>query len=359
MKTGNPFCNLTNLCKTNKKVWPRFVSEQHFSEGFQPEQIEKLVRRRRGYLESFPKVSPVAFWETETYSFGKTYRNWLGWPWFIPLPMTGDHGVPLTRKFSNRELHSGARTYLTWSSWRTETDNPRKLRVIQIPHPWVTYRRKRGLSKNIHSQGTLAFIPHTLQDTSREGFDFKEYIETLISLPQEFQPVSLCIQMHDVRKGLHKELAQFGLPIFTAGHTSSPFFVDRFYDLILRFNFATSNVSGSQQFYCQEAGVPYFILGKEHQEKTSLGVLQSYYSTADSDLVMSAKKLFTLDNVGFSEEKTQFLNQVLGLSIDAESLRGPLRARLSLDFLLLSPRIIWMAMTNFLRTLLPFFRNKS
>ena len=334
------------------RIWPKYILEHHLRVGFPREAMDSLVKRRRGFLESFPKFSPIAFWETETYSFGKTYRNWLGWPWFMPLPMSGDHGMVLNRSLTEREVNSGARTFLTWSSWRTAAQLGSKIDVIQVPHPWVIYKRKRMLVKNEDARGTLVFVAHTSEELFRGDFDFKKYVESLKALPETFHPFSLCIQMHDVRKGLHKELLTLGLPIFTLGNSSSPFFVDRFYDLVLRFNFATSNVTGSQLFYCQEAGVPYFIFGQEHEQKTKTGDLHPYHLLSDRDLVLRVQELFTLEKLGESKEKSDFVAEALGLELDGEEIRRTIKKKLKSDLMTLSPLLLRRIFSNIFR----FFR---
>lgn len=333
------------------KIWPGKVNDETFVTGFTSKQTEDLVSRKRGFLEGFPKVSPLAFWEAEIYSLGKTYREWLGWPWFIPLPMIGDHGVELHRSFSERERNSGARTYLTWSSWRSSRQFPGQMKVIQITHPWVVYRKSKSIEKCASASGTLVFIPHTTQETLRDEFDFENYFQSLESLPEKFKPFFLCLQMHDVRKGLHRELEKFGYPIFTLGNSSSPFFVDRFYDLVRRFDFCTSNVAGSQTFYCEEAGVPYFLHGYEGQELDESGLVQLAYAGSDSDLVDRVKRLFSISNIGGSAEKEVFLEEVLGLNVDPSSSRRVLRRRFFLDLIILSPFLARAIVSNALEAL--------
>lgn len=332
-------------------VWPKDVQEEDFNNGFSPETLESLVDPKSGFWETFPRVSPIAFWETETYSFGKTYRTWLRWPWFLPLPMIADHGVQFKRAFSRRELTSGARTYLTWSSWRQTHETSGRPTVVRIPHPWTIYRKNQGLSPKQDATGTLVFISHTMQNAKRTDFDFRDYMESLRKLPEKFHPMTICIQMHDVRKGLHSELEQFGFPIVTAGNASSPLFVDRFYDLIYRHKYATSNVSGSQQFYCEEAGVPYFLFGKENSEQAPGETSLPYYFGKDRDIIEKAVSLFTLDRLGPHPEKSEFISTTLGLDVDHEAIRGTLRARLTKDFLYLFPKLYFLVLANLLMAL--------
>jgi len=269
--------------------------------------------------------------------------------------MIGDHGVELMRAFSNREANSGARTYLTWSSWRNVDNQPGRLKVFLITHPWVTYRRAKNLTSRSDARGTLVFISHTLQDTVRSQFDFDKYIASLANLPSEHLPVTLCVPMIDIKKGIHLQLKKYGLPIVTAGNISSPFFVDRFYDLITRFKYCTSNVAGSQMFYSEEIGVPYFLMGEENEETESNGVSVSYYQVCDDDLISTTKRLFAFDNLGPSQERTDFVSAALGLDLDLVPVRKKLRKRLMLDFFALAPFLfssVTKSAINVLRSLI-------
>jgi hypothetical protein len=171
--------------------------------------------------------------------------------------------------------------------------------------------------------------------------------------------------MHDIRKGIHHELRKFGLPIVTAGNSSSPFFVDRFYDLANRYSYGTSNVIGSQLFYLEELGVPYFLFGEENREVDSHGKSISYYYGADKDLVSKVKELFAFENLGTSSEKVEFVNRTLGLDVDPEVTKKELKPKLIYDFLHIMPLLL-LSLTSLLirvvsspaRTWLADYRNK-
>lgn len=314
----------------------------------------ELVQPRYGFLEGSFRTSPIAFWQVETYSFGKTYRDWLRWPTWLPLPMAGDHGVALMRKYWPEELRNFARTYLTSATWRVPHPDKAKL-TLRVPHPWVTYRNRHGLKASTSQKGTLVFVPHTLPGNSRDAFDYGKYLTSLQSLPAKFHPFSLCIQMHDVKKGLAAELSRHGLPIYTVGNSSSPYFVDRFYDLILRFKYATSNVSGSQTFYCEEAGVEYFLFGEEPRTIFSPeGNPESYYRGADLDLVSRVTTTFSIENIGHPERKAKFVKETLGLDVDSVKSVRFLRRRLIIDTLFLWPALIALSLLNLLRSLVAF-----
>ena len=326
--------------------WPRFITQNDLEVGFSNRKLTKLVSFRRGHLEGFPRLAPFASWQTAVYSLGRCYRDWLRWPWYLPLPMDGDHGIQLQRDYF-LDANSSARTYFTWSSWRaTYPDLDKK--IYWIRHPWVTFRQKRGITPRPDSKGTLVFISHTVEDSERVGFDFSKYLSQIKALPEKFQPITLCIQMHDVHKGLHASLRDFGFPIVSAGNTASPYFVDRFYDLVTRFKYCSSNMVGSQLFFCEEAGVPYFLLGEETLASYRGGPVHSYYQGADAGLLNEVIDAFGLEKLNETQKevKRKIIVDALGLERGSEDLRSQLRARMDQDFRLLWRSLYKQSFTN-------------
>jgi hypothetical protein len=99
-------------------------------------------------------------------------------------------------------------------------------------------------------------------------------------------------------------------------------------------------VAGSQLFYSEELGVPYFLLGEETTETQKDGVSVSYYHGSDEDLVSKTVRLFTLENLKSSSEKKEFVSKTLGLDVDHASIRRELRRQLVPDTLHLAPLLL-------------------
>jgi hypothetical protein len=226
-----------------------------------------------GYTDNemeFLAGSPIAdkgiaawvYWTSELYSFGRLYRDWAFYPKWLPLFIYSDHGVTNDSGFSPHELTNNSNVHFTFNVERsTNSANSIKKEVKCVPHPWVTYRRKNNITQNINAIGTLIFFSHSTSGTDFMGHDTDEYFDELKRLPDKYQPIVLCMHMHDICKGYHKNLHKHGIPIVTAGNTSSIYFVDRFYNMVRQFKYACSNSVGSQLYYCIEMGIPYFLIG--------------------------------------------------------------------------------------------------
>ena len=112
------------------------------------------------------------------------------------------------------------------------------------------------------AKGTIVFPAHTtpsIDDIS----DVENYIQQLFELPEEFQPISVCLHMHDINKGRHHIFKKHKIPIYTAGSNLDDRFAERFYDIIKNFRYATSNMVGSYLYYCIEMGIPFSIYGNK------------------------------------------------------------------------------------------------
>jgi hypothetical protein len=268
----------------------------------------------------FTGISPWAHWTSELYSFGKCLRFWTKYPGIFPLFVYSDHGVGLESNLFPHELENQAEVHFTWHPMKEQRykDSADK-KVIRIIHPWISYRRLRGITRSKTPSGTLVFFTHGTPSVKWEGHDTEEYFEKLRELPSKFQPVVLCLHMNDIKAGLHKELRRHGFPIVTAGNTLSTNFVDRFYDLVKDYSYATSNVWGSQVAYCVDLGIPYFLLGERPEllniadPNLPAGVAPKYWDTFHEELAIKAEALFKAPVDSVTDEQREFVESILGL----------------------------------------------
>lgn len=206
---------------------------------------------------------PILFWTSENYSFGKCFRQELRWPVYLPLPFYSDHGVALESKLDPHEVNNKSKYHLTWYGGRYGNIKSGKKNVLRVVHPWISYRRRNGYEINNDSKGTLVFYAHSTEHVRLGYVDHDEYFSKLKALPSKYQPITVCLHQHDIKKGIHKELRKYDIPFVTMGYTSSENFVDRFYSIISKFRYASSMSPGSELFYCYEMGLEYFIYGNE------------------------------------------------------------------------------------------------
>jgi hypothetical protein len=205
----------------------------------------------------------IPYWTADIYSFGKYIRAYGYFPKFLPLCVYTDHGPSSQDYPYEHELNSDAPCQFYHSpksvkEWKKVSSKP----CFVLYSPFVYYRRNNNINKSANATGTLAFPAHStpsIDDIS----NVELYIKQLLDLPSEFQPVSVCLHMHDIKKDRHKLFLKHNIPIYTAGNTLDDRFVERFYDILKNFSFATSNIVGSYTYYAIEMGIPFFAFGNK------------------------------------------------------------------------------------------------
>lgn len=330
-------------------LWPK-QEKIDFHHGFDDGYLELLCTEevdseidKRFY---FKAKSPVLFWTTEVYGFGRCYRKWLNWPSWLPIPVYGDHGVQLSGTFAEHEVSNTSNYYLSWFNQRIDKISKlNQKKVIAITHPWIVYRRLCGYEKKINSKGTLIFYPHSIEGMDIISYDWDLYFERLTKISVDFMPFVICMHRHDINKGCHKQLRKYGLPIVTIGNPFSSFFVDRFYDLVSHFSYATSCTGGSELFYCEEFGVRYFIFGDEpiyynySHDQMPLGQVK-YADDTERLSNLLKKEIFSTIPPQSSYFRDKFISSVLGLDNDYKTVVTYLKSIFISETIRLFPLII-------------------
>ena len=268
------------------------------------------------YKRSFKLISRISYWTAEVYGIGKHLRIYGFYPKWFPLCVYTDHGPGVFGKPFKHELESTAPVQLYHSpirakQWRSISEKP----CYCYYSPFVYYRQRNHIKKSDDASGTIAFPSHgtlTVEDTS----NVQDYINHLKGLPVQFQPISICLHMNEILKGSHEEFIQAGFDVFTAGHTFDDDFTERFYSIIKKFKYSTSNSVGSYVYYCIEMGIPFFLSGEppkyvnKGDENISMG---KYDPHKEFELYRKAYDLFSVVTTSITEEQKKFVTMSLGL----------------------------------------------
>ena len=257
-------------------------------------------------------------WSAEIYSFGKCFRDIYHFPKVLPLAFTTDHGVGMETTLFPHESNRRPGLHMTWNKAKfLRYQNQSKTKMAYVMHPWIAYRRKYNIQRKENHKGTLVYFTHHVPGIEWKNHDSDAYFERLKSLPEKFHPIVFCVHMHDINANNHQKIRSHGFSIVTAGNSSSNDFVDRFYEIISNFSYATSQSWGSQTAYCVEMGVPYFFLGDrpilinytyEDFKKGEVGFLDDFHEKNEqkADAIFSTQ----VDEVTF--EQRQFVEDFIG-----------------------------------------------
>lgn len=248
------------------------------------------------------------------YGLDTLIRDYAGLPSNVPLLCHFDHGwSPLTEAY---DLITEEPLMLVMSRRRLQAWN----KVSSIPaaiigSPFVHYRKSRKIEKDVAASGTIAFPAHSTQLTEAV-FDIDKYCKQLLSLPIEYQPITICIHFHDLARKKDEIYKKYGFKIVTAGPpiVRGFEFVQKFYDNLRNYKYATSNQVGTYSFYAVEMGIPFFIYGEpavlENQKEKSSPDSSSY---TDYPMGVFATKIFQGPTQVISEEQKNFVEEELGV----------------------------------------------
>jgi hypothetical protein len=266
------------------------------------------------------KIILSPFWTAEIYGFGKQLSSYGFYPYCLPLCVYTDHGPGYYDEIPLHEIQSKAPVQLYHSplsldAWsRVSNKN-----AYCMYSPFVYFRKKNHITTSPESAGTLAFPAHSTPSIDDlRGYD--SYIKSLKALPIEYQPVTVCLHMHDINKGHEKLFTSNGFKVVTAGDTLDQRFIARFYALLKDFKFTTSNIPGSYMYYSVEMGIPFFIHGEKPMwvNKSDPNINKGFYDPFERGYGKKAYDLFLFESYNdrypaISKLQEKFVEQHLGL----------------------------------------------
>lgn len=215
------------------------------------------------------------YWTANIYGFGKWIRRYGYYPPCLPLCIYTDHGAgdPGASPYFH-ELQSSApvQFYHVKSAVVRWKDVSRKPCYI-LYSPFVFARHTLGIERSNSAHGTIFFVAHSTSSIlDNKAVD--AYHQEISALPERFRPITICLHIHDLRKGLDGEYLERGYQVVTAGDSLDQRFTERFYRLLGQHQYALSNLFGSYGLYATEMGIPFGLYGTDPE----------YYNQGDSNI---------------------------------------------------------------------------
>ena len=273
--------------------------------------LQKIVQR---------VIYPInPYWTANIYGFGKWIRRYGYYPPCLPLCIFTDHG-PGDSGYSPYplELNSSApaQFYHTKSSVARWKDVSRKPCYI-LYSPFVFARHTLGIERNNSAHGTIFFVAHSTSSI-HENKAVDAYHQELSALPERFAPVTICLHIHDVRKGLDRKYLERGYRVVTAGDSLDQRFTERFYSLVRQHKYALSNLFGSYGLYATEMGIPFGLYGtppEYYSQGDSNNEKGEYTSYRNTPYYQRAIELFDgLPGESVAPEQVEFSHCYLGMN---------------------------------------------
>lgn len=268
--------------------------------------------------------------EIVNYGTAKLLRKYARYPFWLPFPFNVQHGWYARTEPRPSDLRRNTPLMLVYTqrhkdAWDEVSDIP----CAVCGAPFVHYRRMKNIRQSDDATGTIAFPEHS-GTTVLAQFDREKYCNDLLSLPEKFHPIRVCLHHDDIRRGGDAVYKNFGIPILTAGHRHDAEFVDRFYDILRLARFTTSNSASTITLYSVEMGIPFFVYGDRPDLYDP--VAEERIGSSEKESARSHFVFDNLDDVAIRTEHKEFAHRETGLN---ESLSPKELRRLCMRMLLM------------------------
>lgn len=263
-----------------------------------PPNLEQQIQRINTFEEKYP--APDAH---QCYGLGKWLKCDLALPDGIPLHIHMDHGVRVSEAMTNCDLLADRPIFFNSAAQRDEYYRRTGKRAYVSGSPFVACRTLNHIEPDPNAQGTVTFPVHSthLIDVV---IDWEQYADDLLSLPDQFQPVTVCLYWKDLLDRRHVPFLERGMAIVTTGHMADPDFAMNFYAVLRQHRYCTSNMVGSYTFYAIEMGIPFFIYGMppvfnnhgyDHNRPVGTYTVESLEDDREKHDWLEFQRLFELD----------------------------------------------------------------
>lgn len=287
--------------------------------------MKSLLPKKYGLLPSF-------FWTTEINGMGKAIRVSMRWPRLLPIPFYCDHGIALRGSLQKHEEQNCSDLFVTWNRYRYEAlaRTSAGKTILHCEHPWITFRRIKKIEKLKEAKGTLLFLPHRTSNGIEIVWDREMWFEKVMSYGIE-EPIGIMLHPADLNTSTIEWCDNNKLKWYTAGDNFHRDFIDKFYNITRKFNYAIGALGGSELFYCHEMGVEYRIVDVgakiiNHNKSNDIVGDLAEVDELRSELISKKMDLFSIETLHSDSDRDFFVEGILGLK-STSSLRS-LRKRM-------------------------------
>lgn len=215
------------------------------------------------------------YWPNSNYGFSSVLKTYAQAPADEPLWGLIPHGVYLDGDhLFEGEIEAPVPAVFSFPAYRDEVWAKRtdKL-VIGSAAPFVyavELMRSAGWAMPERRSGTIVFPMHSTA-TIETNTRWSRLADELVALPDEFQPVTVCLHWQDLARKREAEFARRGMRVVSAGHLTDQEFLFRMIHLMSQHRYAASNAVASNLFYAVWLGMPYFLVGRQPELSLTRG----------------------------------------------------------------------------------------
>lgn len=256
------------------------------------------------------------FEESERYGQGFIFRKFGFYPQFLPLRVVIHHG-PSQWDFVEQHIFNYKNYNIGFYSDRFVNelkDNKSFRKVFKIMSPFAFYRNSKKIKPSNFARGSLFFYAHSTYWTDNDT-SFDELLTKFKEMPEEFQPIDICMYFVDIQKGLHEKFIEFGYNVYCAGNWYNRYFIKNFYEILTKYKYTFSNLIGSYTFYSVECGIPFSLIDLPitTSRNTDENIIKSGKSVFDHQQFKRCIKIFSGTHLKISKEQQKLVNDELGI----------------------------------------------
>lgn len=274
------------------------------------------------HLSSLCEDRPLATSEihipNDYYGQATILKQYAGLPNSYPLKVVLEHGLFFDDWMWDVDQHAQLPIFLSSSEHRSlihrKTSSKPSIPVgFGFLYAVELYQKKYGKSlSQTERRGTVVFPSHSTHYI-KAVFDFEDYANKLKSLPEEFQPITICIYWKDFLHGYHKFYQKSGFKVVTAGHMYDPLFLYRFFDICRQFKYSTSNNIGTHLFLSVRSGCSFFYTSShEITHEADANVHIGGFTPMFSQIKNQSLELFASPKDKMCPKQLKFVDKYLG-----------------------------------------------
>jgi hypothetical protein len=253
------------------------------------------------------------------YGNDQIIKAYAGFTEEYPLKFVIPHGIVFSEThFWERELTCNLPAILCYQkdrskAYRGRLKRAKKVIITASPFTYIPELiDKNGSIKT--RRGTIFFPAHSTQNVTSE-MDYDALAEKLVSLDEDYQPITVCIYWKDYNDGAYKAFENRGLRIVSAGHIFDSEFLFRLYQLCSQHEYSACNRIGSHMFYAQYAGCKHFFIESCEIKIKAEDIDIKKQVNFDVYVYQDKFKQLFVSPDSYAEEKNTLMDEYLGFRL--------------------------------------------
>lgn len=250
---------------------------------------------------------------SQYYGMDNIFKAYTDLPSILPVHYTLflEHGITIMPDYINDKIkNSRSEIIFVNTSHRKKYLSSIKNKSVEILGPLaIHYRRMNGVVKSQNVEGTLIFPSHSTHYVD-SVFNWEVYADSLLKLPDEFKPLTICLYWKDFVLGRENIFIDRGFEVTTNGHIYDSQHIHNTYENLKSFKYVSGNSITSAFFYAMELGIPAFRYGESVTLDSERKEMLIVKSENDNAYINKAYRILDMDP---HKQKIKFNDNVKGL----------------------------------------------